>query len=1287
MKKKSLLYCLCLGAHLSGFHPVQSQPFEKRYGGNGQDMYNAVTPTSDGGFVMAGNTSSFGNGGLDVFIVKTGSSGNMLWSRVIGGAGDDMAYAVAEEGNGNILIAGQTTSSGAGGADVYLIKLDPFGRLLWTKTIGGTGTDYAKGLVLLNDKYFIAGATSSSGAGGSDVYLLKTDTSGTVRFSKTYGYPGDDYANAITATAGGNLVLAGRTSNFGVTEPVYVLKVKTDGDTLWTRNFNENNSSQSAVKATSVTELKDHSYVVTGYGFPYNGGYGNMFHLKIDGSGNKIYSNWSGLLADYGNSVTRTSDGGYVVSTQYCNYGCRIRLIKYNSSGSQVWQHDYLPGYGLTYAEYSNGFAVQETPDRGFVVAGYTNWTSGGQDALILTTDSTGVTASYTTPVLTSGGPTTFCSPDSVVLSAPAGYTTYQWIWYSGNYMSYLDKTAAITVKTTGTYYCVLTDNQGIYISGTIPVTVYSSSIPVITASGETNFCAAAGQTLTLNAPAGYSYQWKLNGGTIPGATTNSHNPVSSGSYSVDCTNFCGTFSAAPVPVNASTAPASTVITCPSGFCDLSFCFTGYQPELEVTDFGPGTGYDWKLNGNSVQTGSSPNYYVSQGGTYTCIISNACGSDTAGGFLVNQLPPPVYNIFPSGPTGGCGPTNVILNAPYSSGSYEWYLYSVPIPGATSSQYTATAVGDYTVFFFDDYCGQFVTTNPLTVSMQGPAPFITAGGPTQVCAGPVSLTAGITGPGVSYNWYKDNVQLPGATGSSYAAAVSGNYACVIYNPACGSGLSNSLDVVIGQPAGSAGPASVLVCSGNTTSISFTPARSGYNYQWQLNGNTIPGASASSYSTGTAGNYTCMVSNTCGSIISNAVSVTVNALPPATATAQGSTALCPAGSVILSANTGGGYTYQWFRNNISQGGATLQNYTATTSGSYKVRVTNSSGCSSFSGPDIMVTSITTPVASAKALDYPRICSGSTVALKAGTAAGYNYQWKRNGVNLSGATDSVYQAGAAGLYSVTTSNACGTAVSGTVEVIQVASPSPVIVPSGSTSFCSGGQVTLTISATAGSGYQWKKNGTSIPGATSFSCSANASGNYKAVKINSYGCTGTSATTTVTVYNNPTVATTAQGPTTFCAGDSVQLKTTYSSGWTYQWKRNNLNISQATSNKYQAKTAGFYKTKVTNGHGCSSISSPVQVSVPCRESELSMAETDPHVSVYPNPSSADFVLKIENENNETISIKVFDATGKLMINETTNSSSFIISNSQLSTGIYAAVVVAGENKKVIRLIKINQN
>jgi hypothetical protein len=155
--------------------------FAKTYGGTNNEWAYSVQQTSDGGYIVAGYTRSFGAGGADFFVVKTDSNGNIIWAKTYGGTGDDTAWSVQQTSDGGYIVAGHTRSFGVGNLDVFLIKTDANGDVQWAKTYGGAGDDRAFSVQQTSDGgYIVAGRTSSFGAGGDDAFLVKTDANGNI---------------------------------------------------------------------------------------------------------------------------------------------------------------------------------------------------------------------------------------------------------------------------------------------------------------------------------------------------------------------------------------------------------------------------------------------------------------------------------------------------------------------------------------------------------------------------------------------------------------------------------------------------------------------------------------------------------------------------------------------------------------------------------------------------------------------------------------------------------------------------------------------------------------------------------------------------------------------------------------------------------------------------------------------------------------------------------------------------------------------------------------------------
>ena len=228
--KKLLLILLCLP--FIGFGQGWT------FGGIDADYGTSVQQTTDGGYIITGATSSFGNGFLDVYLIKTDGSGTEQWTKTFGGTDDDWAYSVQQTTDGGYIITGNNGSNGSNGYDVYLIKTDGSGIEQWTKTFGGADSDWGRAVQQTTDGgYIIAGYTGSFGNGSYDVYLIKTDGSGTEQWTKTFGGTSYDYGQSVQQTTDGGYIITGMTASFGNgSEDVYL--IKTDGSGNVTSTFN-----------------------------------------------------------------------------------------------------------------------------------------------------------------------------------------------------------------------------------------------------------------------------------------------------------------------------------------------------------------------------------------------------------------------------------------------------------------------------------------------------------------------------------------------------------------------------------------------------------------------------------------------------------------------------------------------------------------------------------------------------------------------------------------------------------------------------------------------------------------------------------------------------------------------------------------------------------------------------------------------------------------------------------------------------------------------------------------
>ena len=201
--------------------------WSKTYGGSGTDGGMDVIQTADSCYLVVGLTKSFGPNPStgNIYVIKTKQNGDTVWTRVIGDNAEDYPRSICEAIDGGYIIAGFTQSHGAGGRDVYLVKIDANGDTVWTKTYGGTGQDVAYSIARVGVQgYIIIGQTDSYGAGNSDVWVIRTDVNGDTLWTRTYGGNQDDYASSVARTVDGGYILTGRTDSYGAGGDIYVIK-------------------------------------------------------------------------------------------------------------------------------------------------------------------------------------------------------------------------------------------------------------------------------------------------------------------------------------------------------------------------------------------------------------------------------------------------------------------------------------------------------------------------------------------------------------------------------------------------------------------------------------------------------------------------------------------------------------------------------------------------------------------------------------------------------------------------------------------------------------------------------------------------------------------------------------------------------------------------------------------------------------------------------------------------------------------------------------------------------
>jgi hypothetical protein len=308
----------------------------KTIGGPASEEGNSLIQTSDGGYAITGYTKSFGTGELDVYLVKLDANGNLQWTKTIGGKKEDVGTSLIQTSDGGYAIAGFTISFGAGEWDVYVVKLDAKGNLQWTKTIGGPASEEGYSLIQTSDGgYAIAGYTKSFGAGGWDVYVIKLDAKGNLQWTKTIGGPGEEIGNSLIQTSDGGYAIVGTTGSFGAGEAdVYVVKLDANGNLQWTKTIG---GPESEI-GNSLIQTSDGGYAITGYTKSFGTGELDVYLVKLDANGNLQWTKTIGAKnKNYSkSSLIQTSDGGYAIAGYTESFGAGewdVYVVKLDRNG------------------------------------------------------------------------------------------------------------------------------------------------------------------------------------------------------------------------------------------------------------------------------------------------------------------------------------------------------------------------------------------------------------------------------------------------------------------------------------------------------------------------------------------------------------------------------------------------------------------------------------------------------------------------------------------------------------------------------------------------------------------------------------------------------------------------------------------------------------------------------------------------------------------------------------------------------------------------------------------
>lgn len=388
---------------------VPSIQWQKSLGGSVTDYASSIQQTTDGGYIVAGQSSSsdgdvsVNHGQRDYWIVKLDTAGALVWQKDLGGSDNDEANSIQQTADGGYIVAGYTRSNdndvseNHGLTDYWIIKLEADGSIAWQKSLGGAGVDKAHSVGQTADGgYLIAGISNSTDGdvtgnqGDFDYWIVKLSADGDIDWQKTLGGSNYDEAFSAKETTDGGYIITGNsysnngdvTANHGSSD-YWVVKLDSDRNLVWQKSLGGSNDDVSS----SVEQTTDGGYVVEGYTNSTNGnvtgnhGSNDYWVVKLDAIGNIVWKKcFGGSGFDTAFSLQQTTGDGFIVAGYSNSAGGDVTgnngsydywIVKLDMSGILEWQKS-MGGSGDEIAS-----CASQTSDGGFIVSGSSTSSNG----------------------------------------------------------------------------------------------------------------------------------------------------------------------------------------------------------------------------------------------------------------------------------------------------------------------------------------------------------------------------------------------------------------------------------------------------------------------------------------------------------------------------------------------------------------------------------------------------------------------------------------------------------------------------------------------------------------------------------------------------------------------------------------------------------------------------------------------------------------------------------------------------------------------------------------------
>jgi hypothetical protein len=312
-----------------------------------------------------------GIGGADICLMRTDADGDTLWNRQYGGLGSDGAYSVQQTSDTGFVVVGFTTSFGAGDKDLYLIKTDSLGDTIWTRTYGGTDWDEGYSVrQTYDDGYIIAGWTDSYGAVGANSWLFRTDSNGDSVWAYTFGTDQGDWGRSVEETADSGFIMVGNTYGHGGQSQIQAVRTDSLGNVIWEKWHGGSLEEHGG----TVQLTPDGGFIISGWTLSYGAGGKDLYLMKLDSSGDTVWTRVYGGAQDDGSdgfsALKRMSDGGFIVAGWTKSFGAGgsdVWILRTDALGDTLWT--------MTVGGTDNdeGWSIDvDNSDAGYIVTGWT---------------------------------------------------------------------------------------------------------------------------------------------------------------------------------------------------------------------------------------------------------------------------------------------------------------------------------------------------------------------------------------------------------------------------------------------------------------------------------------------------------------------------------------------------------------------------------------------------------------------------------------------------------------------------------------------------------------------------------------------------------------------------------------------------------------------------------------------------------------------------------------------------------------------------------------------------